>query len=104
VLLRSSVPIATSIQDKNLESIEADNLYPNPSEGSCKLSFYLPSEQTVAVKIINTNGILDKEITTQSFVKGRHNLIIDSEKLPPSMYFVEVNKGGKKTLFKWVKM
>jgi glucose/arabinose dehydrogenase len=104
VLLRSSIPISTTIQDESIGMVEADNLYPNPSVGTCKLSFYVAGEQLVTVNIINPNGALIKEVTAQTYAKGEHNLLIDADYLSQGIYFVELNKGGNKKVLKWVKM
>ena len=104
VLLRSNIPISTSIQEANSETAAVDNLYPNPSTGKCKLSFYVASQQFVSVKITNMNGALIKEVSAQSFDKGQHDLWIDADHLSQGIYFVEVNIAGTKKVLKWVRL
>jgi hypothetical protein len=104
VLLRSNIPISTTIQEENSETGEGDNLYPNPSTGNGKLSFYMASQQFVTVKIININGALIKELSAQSYAKGQHTLYIDADHLSQGIYFVEINKGGAKKVLKWVRL
>lgn len=105
VLLRSSVPIiTTSLQDETKASVEEDNLYPNPSIGASKLSFYITNQQLVTIKIINTNGSLIKELTAQTYARGKHSLFVDADDISQGIYFIEINKGGSTTFLKWVKM
>jgi glucose/arabinose dehydrogenase len=104
VLLRSSVPIANSLEDKSMESFEKDLIYPNPSFGVSELSFYLRNSQFVIVRILNTNGVLQKELTAEIYSAGKHSLPIDSDELPQGIYIIEIEKGGSKTFLKWVKM
>jgi len=104
VLLRSNISITNSVKDKNSTSVERDNLYPNPSIGESKLLFYVPNSIWVTVKILNTNGTFLKELTSQTYVKGNHSLLVDCDELPMGIYYIEIDKGGSKTFFKWVKM
>jgi len=104
VQLRSSVPISTSTEDETIALAEKDILYPNPSVGESTLSFYVPDNQFVSVRIFSTNGILIKELTSQPFSEGQHSLAIESDKLPQGFYYIEINKGGSRTLLKFIKM
>ncbi len=104
VLLRSSVPILTSIEDKSLASVEKDIIYPNPSFGETTLSFNLSNNQFVSVRIFNTNGSVVQEIISQPFASGIHPLSIDANNvLPQGIYFIEINKGGSKSFLKLIK-
>jgi glucose/arabinose dehydrogenase len=104
VLLRSNVPVFNSTEEGTGELKEKDVLYPNPSVGESTLSFYVSTKQFVTIRIFSTNGLLIKELTAQNFAAGRHSLEIESEKLPQGFYFIEVDKGGTKTLTKFIKI
>lgn len=104
VLLRSSVPIFTSTEDKTMALAEKDFLYPNPSSGESTLSFYVPDNQFVSVRIFSTNGVLIKELTSQLFSEGQHLLRIEDEKLPQGFYYIQINKKGSRTLLKYIKI
>jgi hypothetical protein len=56
------------------------------------------------VRILNTNGVLQKELTAEIYSAGKHSLPIDSDELPQGIYIIEIEKGGSKTFLKWVKM
>ena len=104
VLLRSSVPLSTTTVDKNTASLERDNLYLNPSIGESILSFYVPNNQFVTVSIFNINGAFLKKLTSQSYLTGKHELVVDSNELSQGIYFIKIDKAGLKTFLKWVKM
>lgn len=104
VLLRSSVPIFTSIEDETTELVEKNILYPNPSVGESTLSFYVSNSQFVSVRIFSTNGILMRELASQPFSAGKHSLVIESDKLPQGFYHIEINNGGSRTLLKFIKI
>lgn len=104
VLLRSNVPIFTSIADETTELVEKNILYPNPSVGESTLSFYVSNNQFVSVRIFSSNGILMRELASQPFSAGKHTLVIESDKLPQGFYHIEINKGGSRTLLKFIKI
>jgi hypothetical protein len=104
VQLRSSVPIFTSTEDKTIALAQKDFLYPNPSSGESTLSFHVPYNQFVSVRIFSTNGVLIKELTSQPFSEGQHLMLIEDDKLPQGFYYIQINKGGSRTLLKYIKI
>jgi hypothetical protein len=103
ILLRSNIPILTSIENNNLAELNKDYLYPNPSSDECILSFNIHYSQLVSVKIYNNNGSFIKEISSQLYPSGAHTLSLDTNDLPQGFYLIEINKGGTKSFLKWVK-
>jgi glucose/arabinose dehydrogenase len=103
ILLRSNIPILTSIENKNLAELNKDYLYPNPSSDGCILSFNLHYSQLVSVRIYNNNGSFIKEISSQPYPSGTHTLSLNTNDLPQGFYLIEINKGGAKSFLKWVK-
>ena len=104
VLLRSNVPIFTSIKDEKIEVAEKDVLYPNPSTDESTLSFYVSNEQFVSVRIFSSSGILVRELTAQHFSGGKHSLTLESEKLSQGFYHIEIKKGGSTSFLKFIKI
>jgi len=104
VLLQSNVQVFTPTSTANLELIERVALYPNPSHGESKLTFYLPSHQFVTISIYDMNGVLLKELTSQNYTMGEHSLLFNSDELPKSVYNIVIHHGGIKTNLKWVKI
>jgi ABC-type amino acid transport system permease subunit len=56
------------------------------------------------VKIYNIHGAVVQEMPAQYVSKGRHSLAIQSFDIAHGMYYVEINKGGIKSVVKFVKM
>jgi len=104
VLLRSNVPIITSIANESIIEEEKDKLYPNPSFGNSTLLFDIPNNQNVSVRIYNSKGLLVKELISQPYSKGQHLLEIESDKLPQGFYYIEIDKGASKKLLKFIKI
>jgi glucose/arabinose dehydrogenase len=104
VLLRSNVPIFTSTKDKEISSVEKDFLYPNPSSGESTLSFYVPDNQFVSVKIFSTSGVLIKDLGSQFYPEGKHFLALETANLPHGFYYIQINKGGSRTLLKYIRI
>ena len=104
VLLRSSVPVFVSIEDKGIELVETSILYPNPSAGESTLSFCVTKNQYVSVRIFSSNGVLIKEIPAQSYSKGKHALPIESDKLSQGFYHIEINTGDSRSFLKFIKI
>ncbi len=104
ILLRSNVPISTSIVDVSITEVEKDILYPNPSSGESTLSFYVSNKQFVSVRIFNSNGVVVQELTAQPFSEGKHTLAIESNRFSQGIYLVEINKGESKSFLKFIKM
>lgn len=104
LLLRSSVAVLNSVKNESIASGEKDNLYPNPCFMESTLSFQVSSNQFVSVKMYNTNGLLVKELTAQHYPKGKHELTVESDKLPQGIYVIEIDRGGVKAFLKLSKM
>lgn len=104
VLLRSSVVVLNSVKNESMASGEKDNLYPNPCFAESTLSFHVPNNQLVSVKMYNSNGLLVKEITAQVYPKGKHEFVVESDKLPQGIYVIEIDRGGEKAFLKLSKM
>jgi hypothetical protein len=56
------------------------------------------------VRIFSTNGVLIKELTSQPFSEGQHLMLIEDDKLPQGFYYIQINKGGSRTLLKYIKI
>lgn len=105
VQLRLSVLNLSSADDNKNEHTENGIIYPNPSMGESVLTFYVENNQLVTVNIFSSNGVLiNTLVNNQPFTTGKHSITVNSDKLPQGFYFVEINKGGSKTLLKYSKL
>ena len=103
LLLRSSIPILSTIENEKIESVSQNILYPNPSVSESTLSFYVSNSQFVSVRIFSTTGSLVKLVTAQTFSVGKHSLQLESDKLSQGFYIIEIDKEGAKTHLKFIK-
>lgn len=104
VLLRSSVPVFTTIDEKQPDLPENDIVYPNPGVGHSTLLFHVIDKQFVTVKLYCSNGVLIKELAAQTYSAGKHSLHIEADQLPQGFYQIEINKEGSRTVLKFIKM
>ena len=104
VQLRINGLATNSVYDVNTGNEQENIVYPNPSSEESTLSFEVSSDQLVSVRIYNIHGIVVQEMPAQFVSKGRHSLAIHSFDLAKGMYYVEINKGGVKSVLKYVKM
>ncbi|MFZ9976463.1 MAG: PQQ-dependent sugar dehydrogenase [Candidatus Kapaibacteriota bacterium] len=104
VQLRISGLTSSSVYDVNTGNEHETIVYPNPSSEESTLSFEVSSDQLVTVKIYNIHGAVVQEMPAQFVSKGRHSLAIQSFDIAKGMYYVEINKGGIKSVVKFVKM
>lgn len=104
VLLRSNVPIFTSVEDEKNASNDSNILYPNPTTGVSTLSFVVSNNQPVSVKIFSIHGIVMKEFSVQPFSNGKHSIEIESDDLPSGFYSIEIDNGDSKSCVKFIKL
>jgi hypothetical protein len=104
VQLRISGLASSSVYDVNTGNEHETIVYPNPSSEESTLSFEVSSDQLVSVKIYNIHGAVVQEMPAQYVSKGRHSLAIQSFDIAHGVYYVEINKGGIKSVVKFVKM
>jgi len=62
-------------------------LYPNPSPGKAAISYYLPEEGNVQLKIYNEKGMLVQELQYNNVQRGNNLLPVDLSKQAAGIYF-----------------
>jgi hypothetical protein len=68
--------------------------YPNPFNPSTVISFNLPVDSRVSVKVFNVIGELVSELANSSFTAGSHNLEFNAAGLNSGVYFYSINVSG----------
>lgn len=66
------------------------NNYPNPFNPSTIISYSIPADAFVTVKIYNTIGEQVAELINENQVAGQHQLNFNANNLPSGIYFTEV--------------
>ncbi|MGE5394630.1 MAG: T9SS type A sorting domain-containing protein, partial [Candidatus Saccharibacteria bacterium] len=89
-------PYLTSIEENLSESNEyaLDANYPNPFTGKTNISFEIPVDAYVSLKVYNAYGAEIAELAGTEFIKGKHIVTFDGKELAEGMYFytLKVNK------------
>ncbi len=104
VMLRVSGLNTSSTNDVNVEQVEKPVLYPNPSSGKSTLSFHVANNQFITVNIFSANGVFRDNLIAMPLSKGKHVLPLNTDNMASGLYFLEINKGGSKTLLKYIKI
>jgi hypothetical protein len=83
-------PSLTTADEKLLETIDGFALgqnYPNPFNGEANISFEIPSNTFVSLKVYNALGVEVSELAGKEYMQGRHTVEFDSRNLPKGIYF-----------------
>jgi quinoprotein glucose dehydrogenase len=93
-----------SASSNNTEDTEKSAIHPNPSMGESTLSFYVENNQFVSVNVFSANGVLLNNLIEKPFSKGKHVLPLITDNLATGFYYVEINKGGFRSILKYIKL
>ena len=64
--------------------------YPNPFNGSTRITLNIPAVHTIEVDIYNTNGILVDRVFKGSMVSGSHDIYWNPDNISSGIYFISV--------------
>ncbi|HOY30862.1 MAG TPA: CehA/McbA family metallohydrolase [Bacteroidales bacterium] len=68
--------------------------YPNPFNGEATLTYNLPENGTVKLKVYNAIGELVEEILNETQSSGKHSVLFSSKDLPAGMYSFTLEFSG----------
>lgn len=89
--------VPTSIEEIQLnkdENITLDQNYPNPFSGKTVISFRIPENDFVSMKVYNMLGVEIAELAGKRFEAGNHSLEFESGQLPKGKYFYRVESNN----------
>jgi len=87
----SSVNDPTMLKGNQLETYSLEN-YPNPFNSNTIISFNLPVESRVDIKIYNILGkLVIKLIDNEKYDSGLHSISFDRAGIASGMYFIQAN-------------
>jgi hypothetical protein len=91
----SAIAAATGIKDGASVPLVASlsQNYPNPFNPSTTISFDLPTEDIVTVKIYNSLGQEMMTLLSGKLGAGNHTVRFDASKLTSGVYFYQINAG-----------
>jgi hypothetical protein len=85
--------VPTSIEEIQLsknDDFTLDQNYPNPFSGKTVISFRIPENDFVSLKVYNMLGVEIAELAGKRFEAGNHSLEFESGQLPKGKYFYRV--------------
>ena len=68
-------------------------VYPNPIDGSAKVSFYMNRSGNVTLNLYSTLGQLISARSLGNLPAGRHETVLDAQTLNPGVYILQLNSG-----------
>lgn len=89
--------VPTAVQEIKLNETDRYKLeqnYPNPFSGNTLISFRIPENSFVSLKVYNMLGIEIAELAGKRFEPGSHTIEFDSGKLPKGKYFYRIESSN----------
>lgn len=86
-----------SVEDNNLEPLKEFLLYqnyPNPFNPSTTITFSIPNEEFVSLKVFNSLGEEVAELINETKPAGNYSVAFDASKLSSGIYFYTINAGN----------
>jgi hypothetical protein len=105
-----SRPVKTTVVNRAIPTAYALNAnYPNPFNPTTNISFALPIDSKVSLKIYNVAGQLVRTLVNETMVAGTHTVTWDGinsngEKVASGIYFYKLNAGDYSKTMKMVIM
>ncbi|MCK4407374.1 MAG: T9SS type A sorting domain-containing protein [Bacteroidales bacterium] len=82
----------TELSDSKLITLYQN--YPNPFKLSSKIEFYLAEDGQVTIEIYNLTGNKIQTVTDKYYTKGRHEILLNSDRLKSGVYYCTVKLNG----------
>jgi hypothetical protein len=89
--------VPTAVQEFQLpenEGFALDQNYPNPFTVKTTISFRIPENSFVSLKVYNMQGVEIAELAGKRFEPGSHTVEFDSGKLPKGKYFYRIESNN----------
>jgi pectate lyase len=107
VKANTGVGKVTNLKSENIVQVAAQQkesgfgVYPNPFGGSATISFNLPENASVKIKLTDMSGRLIDEVANGTFVAGPNEVNYNKQGLKPGLYILTMETG---TITEKVKM
>lgn len=94
--------ITTDVKEIENSDFVSANIYPNPSNLSCSLSFNLVKESKVKIEIQNVLGQKISDAFSGDLKKGENTLTINTSELSNGNYFINISNDGTSKKIKMI--
>ncbi|MBP7506836.1 MAG: T9SS type A sorting domain-containing protein [Prolixibacteraceae bacterium] len=84
------VPDTSTLSKETAEILNKYSLeqnYPNPVSKSANISFSIPDDTYVSLKVYNILGVEVKELAGKAYTKGKHNVMFETNNISEGLYF-----------------
>ena len=89
------VPKTTDVKEEQIpNSLDLGQNYPNPFNPETTIEFSIPERSNARIVLINTLGLVVKEITNGSYAAGRHQIKLNASDLSSGVYFYKLEAGN----------
>ena len=91
------IELITDVEKENDEIPERfslDQNYPNPFNPSTKISFSIPTEEFVTLKVFNSLGEEVAELISETKSAGNYSVSFDASELTSGIYFYKITAGN----------
>ena len=87
----ASITKGNPVNEINKDALQYPlTVFPNPASGNATISFSLPQQEKVSIKIFDSNGRLISTIADRNFAAGEHQLKWESAKFNSGTYVVRL--------------
>jgi hypothetical protein len=95
VLTAQGLTAAAVAEGPGDEQLGITAVYPNPTSASVTISYYLPSQSDVTLRLVDETGGM-RDLATGLTPAGQHELSVDTKPLPNGTYFLILEVSGKR--------
>ncbi|MEM1327550.1 MAG: M36 family metallopeptidase [Bacteroidota bacterium] len=89
-------PTANGIDNRSetiAQTVEVTDIYPNPTGDFAQFEFYLPTEETVQIQVLNLNGQVVDQFPTQVANEGWNRVQLPVSDLTNGIYLLQFQTG-----------
>jgi hypothetical protein len=100
-----TIYVITSVEDEYApETFRLDNNYPNPFNPVTTISYSIPANMKVVLKVFNIIGEEVRTLVNEEKAAGTHIISFDAADLPSGIYMYSINTGTKSQTKKMILM
>ncbi len=95
-----------SVTNSDLSSVAEEagvgnvlQVYPNPARGRSMIGLHLETGADVRLRLVDTKGAIIRDLMERKLDAGTHSMELETGGLASGLYFITLERGGKKEVF-----